>query len=271
MKNILKKVSIIFFLLILSLFLFINFFLYPTPKDFPIQDYKTPILIAHAGGQINGQNYTNSKEAVLESLNKGMEFVELDFMFTSDNKMAAMHAYQDFNEKTGYGYSENPIYERDFRSRKIYGNLTPLLGDDVSDIFNENNAILVSDKFTDFDLLLNKFDKNRLIVEVFSYHDYAEALRRGIKYPMLSVWVWDKSDMEWGLDHYMKYIQLGKVKMISIPVELIEICPDKLKKLHDKGVAIFAFTSNDKEFIKKYGGSVVTGFYTDSIRNSDLN
>lgn len=256
--------------------LVVNIYLFPTPDRFPEENFKSPILIAHAGGIVDSLLYTNSREAVEQAAKDGYKFIELDLLETSDYKVGAMHTYADFNEFTGYGRIDLVVDSKEFKTRKLFNCLHPLLGEDINNFFTINkDLLLVTDKIQDFDLL-NKyisFDKERMLVEVFTYKSYAEALRKGIRYPMLSIWDQDL------LDHYMKYIYLRKVKMIAIPVKLIAECPKKLIDLRKMGVSIFTFDpditnlkgpTNDKEFILKYGGSMITGFYTDFVKNKDL-
>ena len=50
-----------------------------TNSSVPKNPLNADYLIAHAGGGIEGKVYTNSKEAVLNSLNNGYRFIELDF------------------------------------------------------------------------------------------------------------------------------------------------------------------------------------------------
>lgn len=76
---------------------------------------------------------------------------------------------------------------------------------------------------------------------------------------------------EYMLGYYWPLFLTKKVKIITIPTYLISNCPDKLAQLIQKGIIIFAFTSNDKEFIKRHSGKTVTEFYTDSITYNNLN
>lgn len=253
--------------------LVVNVYLFPTPDSFPEENFKSPILIAHAGGVVDSFLYTNSKEAIEQAAEDGYRFIELDLLETSDSKIGAIHTYTDFNEFTGYGRIDSIVDSKELKKRKLFNRLHPLLGEEINDFFAENKELLlVTDKIRDFDLLTKyiNFDKHRMLVEVFTYTAYAEALRKGIKYPMLSIWSEDL------LGHYMKYIYLRKIKMITIPVTFIAECPEKLIDLREMGISIFVYDpditglqgpTNDKEFILKYGGSMVTGFYTDIVKN----
>ena len=45
------------------------------------------MLIAHAGGLIDGYSYTNSKEALLKSISEGYQYIELDLYGTTDGSI----------------------------------------------------------------------------------------------------------------------------------------------------------------------------------------
>ena len=58
-------------------------------------EYASTKLIAHAGGAIDGHVYTNSKEAVLNSINNGSKYIELDFSLTSDSELVCVHRWEN--------------------------------------------------------------------------------------------------------------------------------------------------------------------------------
>ena len=237
--------------------------IYPTPDDFPYTNEDgMPILIAHGGGAIDGKIYTNSYEAVKNSIEVvAYDFVELDLREMADGKLGAIHEMDEFNTMTGFAGDTGKITSEDLKTRRIYGTYRPLLAPDINDLFGNSDVFLVTDKIGNFDLLNDEItiDREKMLVEVFSYQSYVRALRKGIKYPMLCIW------SEKDLARFWVLLKLKKIKMITIPVGLITACPAELKELYDSGVVIFAFTSNDADFIIEHGGSTVSGFYTDSI------
>lgn len=242
------------------------FFIYPTPKTFPIEDKTKPILIAHAGGVYEGKIYTNSIEAVEHSLNEGYDFIEIDLQILIDNKLGGIHDMAQFNKSIGLGDILDPISSKDFKKHKIYNTLSPLLSDDIVSIFSKNKVYLVTDKIENPELLEKEIplDKKRMLVETFSYKTYLNHVKYGYDYPMLCIG--GKEELE----HYWPLFIMGKIKIITFPAEKILDSKEKLEQLIKKDIAIFAFSSNDKNFILKYGGYTVSGFYTDSITYHNL-
>lgn len=250
-------------ILLLSLFCYFNFWVYPTPENFPFHLNEQPILIAHGGGAIDGQTYTNSKEAIINALNNNYNFIEIDFHILDDNKLAGIHDLKSFNEATGYGSTNQSISSSEFKNRKIHGYLTPVLGEDIAQIFKQNSAYLITDKITDPEILEKEIpiEKDRIFVEVPTYKEYRSFLKKGYKYPMLTIYELHV------LKHYWPLFSTGKIKALVIPTILIDKHPEELKLLLEKDITIFAHTSDDKEYIKENIGKTVSGFYTDSTTN----
>lgn len=131
--------------------------------------------IAHAGGQIDGHNYTNSKEAIENSIKKGIKHIELDLRLTSDSILVATHAWEEFNQMVNNADTNHVPTLNEFKASKLYGKYTPVSYQDIDSILAANpDIILVTDKTSDpaiIDKYLGKF-KNRMMVECFSLSDY---------------------------------------------------------------------------------------------------
>lgn len=261
-----KKISVlgIVFVFAFILFLYMNH-QYPTPTPFPRQTNDSGILIAHAGGAIDAVPYTNSLEAVKYSIQKGFKFIELDLALTADNHIVAAHDWEMFNNITGYNGTSS-ITLSEFKQRVIHNKYTPLTYEGINALAANNDICLVTDKIDKFDLLLDQLtiSREKLLVEVFSYAKYAQALRKGVKYPMLCIW--DKERL-----HRSSYLfTLGRVAMITVPERIIPEIEAELRDLFRKGIAIFAFSSNDAGIMQEYIGKCVTGFYTDTVSPDHL-
>ncbi len=146
-------------------------------KDF------SPQLIAHAGGVIDSCIYTNSREAIEHSMQKGYRFIEFDLLFTSDSVLVAAHSWNRFNRITGHGHLGDsvPSYS-DFASRKIYGRFTPLSACEINSFFEQNDSLyLVTDKISDPEVLQRYFPelRERMVVEAFSFQHYCRLKSQG--------------------------------------------------------------------------------------------
>ena len=133
-----------------------------------------PHYIAHAGGSVYRYMYSNSLEAVRNTLAHGFDFMELDLCITSDGELVAWH---DWNFEWTYA----PTHD-EFMARKIYGLFTPIDFPRMDSILTANPQLtLVTDKISDpavIERWLGKY-KNRVWVECFSDADYRALLKKG--------------------------------------------------------------------------------------------
>ena len=233
-----------------------------TPPDFTVTQTEG-ILIAHAGGAVDGHAYTDSREAVEASISKGFKFIELDLLLTADNAVVAGHDWEELNRLLGLSGKE-PRNLAEVKERRILNKYTPLAAQDINDLFLKHpDLYLVTDKLDDFEQLTAQLSipRDRLLVEVFSYTDYVRALLRGINHPMLCFWKKEKFDRI----RYKLLFALGRIRMITIPAKIIPEAEKELNALLKSGVKIFAFSSGDVPLMRKYINTCVTGFYTDTI------
>lgn len=153
------------------------------------QSQHEPQLIAHACGQLDGYNYTNSVEALENSIKNGYKFIEVDLLLTSDSIPVGCHTWEEWNEIIGspeMGGME-PSFE-DFSAKLLYGKYKPVTCTDIV-YYLENfpDWTLVLDKLDDVDILeyyLGDF-KDRILVECFSEYAYKSLRLSGFR-PMLA-------------------------------------------------------------------------------------
>ncbi len=98
----------------------------PAPQN-DITGFK-PLRIAHAAGGIDGRTYTNSYEALDTNLEKGFEYFEIDFSFTSDGELVCLHDWDGTFQRT-FGYkTEDKVTLKEFEnlveSKSRYTNCT---------------------------------------------------------------------------------------------------------------------------------------------------
>ena len=103
-----RLIQILILIFIILIFIFMNYEKFIS-KNFVISERIKLLfndnlneknnLIAHAGGGIDDQIYTNSKEALLQSIKKGFILIELDLIETKDKKLVAANSWESFKEK----------------------------------------------------------------------------------------------------------------------------------------------------------------------------
>jgi hypothetical protein len=188
-------------------------------------------FIAHAGGAIDGDLYTNCLEALDLSYSKGCKLFELDLVLTTDGKIVAQH------DPPG-------ITEAEFMARPILGKYTPLNMEAINRWFqNHPDAILVTDKISDPQMIFDQFSfRNRVIMELFTWDAVDKAIELGIK-PMVSEnLIFGKSE---------KAIQMGIPPLPPIKTSDIE------QILEDKKIEYICMSrvygiSGNEEFLRRW-------------------
>jgi hypothetical protein len=152
-------------------------------------------FIAHAGGEINGDTYTNSLEALQESYTKGLRLFELDIIKTTDGKYVAAHDWLTWKNQVDYEEkNDSPVSLSEFLKYKILNKYTPMDMNSINKWFEKHtDAYLVTDKVNEpFDFSEKFIDKDRLMMELFSIDAVKEAQEANIYQAMPNGSLWRK-------------------------------------------------------------------------------
>lgn len=216
-------------------------------------------FIAHGGGGIQGNTYTNSLEAVELSIQRGYRMIELDLLVTKDGFLIAAHDWKSFRQRTGYqelAVGDEPMTLAEAKALRIDGRYTPLDEKSIRKLFLKHPELtLVTDKISDFPRLAKALPfQDRVIVEVFSTQDVALARASGILNPMYSV-----GNLQASIDRILQM----PVRHVALSLNSLRRCPGAAKKIVDSGRKVFLYTTDDASFMKRFVGSHVSAFYTD--------
>ena len=221
-------------------------------------------FIAHAGGAILGDTYTNSLEALDRSYSKGFRLFELDIVKTADHKYVAAHDWNQWAEKTHY-QGQLPPTHKVFMENPIK-NYTPLDMERINHWFQmHKDAILVTDKVNNPEEFSSQFvDKNRLIMELFSEDALKQAVATGIYGPMVS----ENVLRSWKGNELQKLNELG-VNLVAISRRMIVDNLALLKKLQEGGIKVYVFNVNaekgkDEKYVVQNEMDYIYGLYADN-------
>jgi hypothetical protein len=220
-------------------------------------------FIAHAGGAVGGKRYTNSMEALNGAYERGYRLFEIDLIETADGHLVGAHDWGLWQRRTGAAEPSAPTLET-FRESKNLDGLTPVTLSDLDAWFAERpGTFLVTDKTRSFRKLLAGFRHHeRLIVEVFSLPDYRRAKREGVRFPMLSMPAATGFDRE----RLLRFVDKERVQLLAFPARETRAQETLLRALRDKdgrARCMFAFSSNETEFIRGGLGDLFFGVYSD--------
>jgi len=222
-------------------------------------------FIAHAGGGIDGNSYTNSLEAMDLNYKKGFRQFELDFLKTSDGKIVAVHDWEQWRGYTNYTLEGVPSY-KDFMNLKILDKYTPMDIAMVNDWFAlHDDAVLVTDKINNPLEFSNQYEfKNRLIMELFSWEAIKEAVHVGVR-AMPSHNVVFSGSKNSNLERMLKY----NIKEVALSRNALVRNQEMFLKLKNNGIKIFAYHINDnidkdEHYVVKYEMDYYHGIYADN-------
>lgn len=231
------------------------------------QEYKkdTSRFIAHAGGKIGDFTYTNSLEALNKSYNNGFRLFELDIILTKENEIVAAHDWEYWAKITGFK-GELPATRAEFLNHPIHKLYTPLELKAINDWFEKHpDAILVTDKINQPKLFSELFiDKNRLMMELFSWEAILEAKELGIRSVIVSENVignLGSSALEKLLEQNLDHVAVSKF--------YVEEHKDQILSFKENNIKVYVFNINfgqnlGEDYYVKYQLDPVYGIYSDT-------
>ena len=229
-------------------------------------------LIAHAGGAIDGNVYTNSREAVEGSILEGQKFIEIDLIKTSDGAYIAGHDWELVNEMTGKkDQKDKPQSLDEYKNAKILNKYTTMDEFDVAKLMDKHpNWVMLIDKARDIKHLAKTFaNKDRIILQVYGLHGYFKALKYGFKNPVLRL----KGGRRGIKEIYKVAMNWLNIKGVILGEKSFNKNMDYIKELHDKGVAVILYGNpsfkivENPELIRKYSNEYVDLFDTDKVKS----
>ena len=224
----------------------------------------TSRFIAHAGGMINGEIYTNSLEALNKNYSKGFRKFELDILETSDGKFVSFHDWNKWKLECNYT-GATPVSEKDFISYSKNGKFTLLTMEDINTWFlAHEDAILVTDKINEPEKFSSEFvDKDRLMMELFSLEKVLEGSHAGIK----SVIVSENVIISLKKNRLGALVNMG-IKDIAVSYRYVSKNVTFLKKIKSLGINTYVYHVNydkgvDEEYIIRNEMDYIYGMYAD--------
>lgn len=237
---------------------------YPEVKD---SSFEMPKIIAHAGGDFNGRIYTNSLQALNQNYQKGYRFFELDFCWTSDRKLAAIHDWHGAVESLSFGNA--PVgerSERDFMSLSTSTNLNHLTLSSLSQWLREKpDAFIITDIKRDNVEGMTLTARNcpevitQFIPQVYRFPEYRIAKELGFRNIILTLYRSRYTDD--GIVEFSKNARPFGITMA--PDRAISELPAKLSH---EGIPSFCHGTSDPEVKEEAIKKGVFGFYSHILK-----
>ncbi|CAH1223713.1 hypothetical protein PAECIP111893_05032 [Paenibacillus plantiphilus] len=243
-------------------------------------------VVSHAGGQLDGVNYTNCREAFEQSyLGRGHRVFEADLELTSDDRLVVRqgweaYLYRHLGQTPPEGAEEGkPLNLEQFRKLKIRDQYTPMTIDDLFQFMADHpDALLITDsKYTQPEIVEKQF---RLLVEAAAPFGYNLLLR--VMPQLYNEAMYDLVDRIFPFPRYIytlyqsnasdeEVLAFVKEKGISIVAATPERGHSALaKKLKRIGSSLFIHTINDPAVVRERLRTNVEGFYTDTLSSCEI-
>lgn len=239
-------------------------------KEFLLKD---DIFIAHAGGAIDGYNYTNSLEALNKNYDLGAKYFELDLNLTSDNKIVAVQDWQSWKKRTKYKGNIPPTLKA-FLENKIDNKFSPLDDKKILDWFlNHPDTTLITHKLNDALLIKKVFQniKNNLIIRLGTEDSINKALSKNFDRILISQKIIWKNNFSKNFLNYLLY-KKNTPYGFAVSKNLIYEYPDFFKDAKSLGFKIYVYDlnkdlDNDTIYSSDTEGAVICNFhnYIDGI------
>ncbi len=218
--------------------------------------------IAHAGGGYQGATYTNSLNALASNADRFALF-EIDFSFTSDDRLVCMHDWGVSAQKAfGMEFAAPPTYERfvalaaraaDFQPCTL-DTLVQWLRDHpgpriVTDLKDENLVALarIARRFPD---MLHRF-----IPQIYHPDEYAPVRLLGYRDVIFTIYRFR------GRDELVVAAASGlPFFAVTLPLARADTL---VPKLRDIGVGSYVHTVNDPQELAFFNDTATTEIYTD--------
>ena len=225
--------------------------------------------IAHAGGGFDGLQYRNDMPS-LNTNSKHYRFIEIDFLYTSDNRLVCLHDWAGSIKKIWGGKTTKVLTYKEFMA--LAGENACTLAR-LNKFLKENpNVFLVSDVKSDGNIkALAKIYialtevTHQIIPQIYSPYEFFDVRDLGFKNIILTLY---KSGLtNSSLNEHLNYLDLFAVTMPTrrASSELI-----KDLKNH-RPLKIFTHTTNECSEAYRLFSIGVDGIYTDWLHQKFIN
>lgn len=224
-----------------------------------------PIWIAHAGGEITGEIYTNSREALDRSYAAGFPLIEIDFEWTTDHKLVLLHDWtlhwpRLFGEVATRGSSE------DFKRATMKSGLHQMDLEGLLEWLRDHPGPAIvtdikSDNLKALALLRDRFPTfaSRFIAQAYTTEEARAAAALGYSRVILTLYRNPNSDAD-----VVRFARENRLFAVTLPLKraILGTLPWRLRWL---GIPVFTHPVNRRaeQWLTFWKG--VSGYYTSSL------
>ncbi|WP_066500562.1 sulfatase-like hydrolase/transferase [Abyssisolibacter fermentans] len=233
-------------------------------KDYENCNAKKEKLIAHAGGRLDGNTYTNCLEALNKSYDNQHRLIEVDFEWTTDGKLVCLHSWDGFVKKF-FGKTSKKYSYDEFKNFKMMNGWHQLTIEDIAKWLREHkDARIVTDVKADnikaLKIIKEQYPDvlDNIIPQIYHIEEYIKVQELGYKDIILTLYMSNYSD-----EQIIDFVTRHDVYAITMPIDKAKT--QLPKKLDEVNVFSYTHTVNEVSELEEFYKYGIDGFYTDDI------
>jgi glycerophosphoryl diester phosphodiesterase len=224
-------------------------------------------IVAHAGGKYSNKIYTNSIEALEESYQAGIKYFEVDFDWTTDDRLVLIHDWtRRMKDLFSVDVGRRSLDE--FLSLRMGIKARPATPDDLSSwLYRRRDASIITDvKFKNVEGLriLRKYKNyDQFIPQFYHRSRYRDVRELGFKRMIFTLY---KSG---GFkDNFKNFILDNHKDLFAVTVSRASLMnhPDNFKALRDNDITVFTHPINDVCSAQYMLNNGISKVYSHSLR-----
>ena len=231
-------------------------------------------VIAHSGGGIDGDIFTNSLEAWELSYERGVRIIDADLRFSSDGQVVLRHKWSDYMGED-YENDKKPMDHDSFMKGRIMGRYTPMDLQSMLDFMVSHEDVYVScDAKCDiegiYEQMLNKIREmdaddiqERIIVSSYDYEDIS-VIKDKFSFSNFSIRQYPRHKHDYS--ELAGYCVENKIPVVMIWRDFLD--DEGLDILTDNGLTVWVAVIDDVNDIE--GSRGISGVVSNSLSESDL-
>ena len=235
--------------------------------DYNVQRNNTialPLLVVHGGGLIKGISYTNSLQALENSVARGFNFIELDVEWTNDRQLVFLHDWEGTVERL-FHVQQKTYSLKEFNGFTMVKNLKQLNFNELKNWLIPHSAVFIitdikRDNVDALTYISQHYPgiKAQLIPQIYDFKEYDTVKSLGYKNIILTLYRSNYTDEE-----IMEFVQNHPVTAMTMSKE--RAMTDLPQRLNSAGVFVYAYTVNQIDEMERLTDKGVDGFYTDIL------
>ena len=234
--------------------------------------YCNPI-IAHGGGGIYGQIYTNSLEAMQLSVENGVNIIEVDMVISADKQLILKHDWDEDEEG-----NDIILSHEEFMGNAISYLYTPM---DINALFefmklHENVYIVVDVKGGQeaYELLVNAAISSdneklldRFIIQLYARDGYW-AMKEIYPFENFLYTLYVSNDKDW--NGIAAFCLDNDIHVVTMPVGWAVSAGEELNVFQEQNIHVYVHTVNDMQTVIDMKAKGISGFYSDWLKPEDF-